>query len=62
MPNTNVVKTLIHRGTGGQQGWIYDINYICPCIPASTYKDPVKLVILRGSNDKQENRYDSQKT
>lgn len=41
------IKIAGHRGTGGQQGYIYFIDGLCPCIPASTYKDPVKIVIWK---------------
>ena len=44
---TNQVKQLIHRGTGGQQGWIYSINGVIATIPASTYKDPPKIVVIK---------------
>lgn len=52
---TNKVKTLIHRGTGGQQGWIYDADYLAPCIPACTYKDPIKIVVVSERNGDNEN-------
>lgn len=45
--NTNKVIQLIHRGTGGQQGWIYSINGVAATIPASTYKDPPKIVVIK---------------
>lgn len=37
---------LIHRGTGGQQGWIYSIEEIMSTLPASNYKDPPKILIM----------------
>lgn len=41
----NDIEKLIHRGTGGQQGWIYSPDGIISTIPASTYKDPIKIVV-----------------
>lgn len=52
MKKTNKVLTLIHRGTGGQQGWIYSIDYLAPTIPASTYKDPIKIVVIKNERNK----------
>lgn len=34
-----------HIGYGGEKGWIMLGEGICPCIPASTYKDPIKVVV-----------------
>lgn len=47
---------LIHRGTGGEQGWIYSVEGILSTIPASTYKDPPKIVVVQKDdcNEKQE--------
>jgi len=42
---TNRVISLIHRGTGGQKGWIYSARGIVPTIPATSYKDPPKVLI-----------------
>ena len=42
--NTNKIIALGHIGVGGQKGWIYSANGICPTIPASTWKDPIKFV------------------
>lgn len=36
---------LIHRGTGGQQGWIYSVDGLMSTIPSSCYKDPPKIVV-----------------
>lgn len=33
-----------HMGVGGQQGFIVSTNGIAPCLPASCYKDPLKVV------------------
>ena len=41
--NNKVIK-LIHRGTGGEQGWIYSIQGYMSTVPASTYKDPPKIL------------------
>lgn len=46
--NQNEVIKLIHRGTGGQQGWIFSTNGAIATIPSSTYKDPPKIVIKIG--------------
>lgn len=43
----NRINRLAHRGTGGQQGWIYGINGILSAIPSSCYKDPPKIVVTR---------------
>lgn len=40
----NKVISLAHIGVGGQKGYVYDINGICPCLPATQYKDPAKFV------------------
>lgn len=42
--NKNNIKTLGHLGVGGQKGYVYHENYISPCVPASTWKDPIKVV------------------
>ena len=36
---------LIHRGTGGQQGWIFSIYGLMATIPSSCYKDPPKILV-----------------
>lgn len=41
----NGIIRLAHRGTGGQQGWIYGIDGILSTIPSSCYKDPPKIVV-----------------
>lgn len=43
--NEKKIIRLIHRGSGGQQGWIYSTDGLISTIPASTYKDPPKIVI-----------------
>lgn len=42
--NTNRIIYLGHIGVGGQKGFIYSEQGICPTIPASTWKDPIKFV------------------
>ena len=42
--NTNKIIALGHIGVGGQKGRIYSANGICPTIPATTWKDPIKIV------------------
>ena len=39
------INRLIHRGTGGQQGWIYDTDGLMSTIPSSCYKDPPKILV-----------------
>lgn len=36
---------LIHKGSGGQKGWVYSIDGIMSTLPASQYKDPALVVI-----------------
>jgi len=43
----NKVIRLIHRGTGGQQGWIYSTEGIMATLPSSQYKDPPKIVVKK---------------
>ena len=45
MNNDNNIIRLIHRGTGGQQGWIYSSFGIMSTIPSCSYKDPPKILI-----------------
>ena len=52
--NTNKIIALGHIGVGGQKGWIYSANGICPTIPATTWKDPIKVVYKVG--EKHENK------
>lgn len=52
----NIIR-LIHRGTGGQKGWIYSINGVISTIPATSYKDPPKIII---SNRKKMNHEQKQ--
>ena len=44
MKKTKIIR-LIHRGTGGQQGWIYSIEGLISTIPASNFKDPPKIIV-----------------
>ena len=37
------IKVVGDRGTGGQQGLIFDDSGISPCVNACTYKDPIKI-------------------
>ena len=48
--NDTKIKRLCHRGTGGQQGWIYSTEGIMSAIPFSSYKDPPKVLVIRGGN------------
>ena len=36
----NKIIRLVHKGTGGQKGWIYSIKGVAPTIPATSYKAP----------------------
>lgn len=45
MKKTNEIIRLIHRGSGGQQGWIYSVDGLMSTIPSSCYKDPPKIVV-----------------
>ena len=53
MNNDNNIIRLIHRGTGGQQGWIYSIYGIMSTIPSCCYKDPPKIIIKGKQNDEE---------
>lgn len=33
-----------HMGVGGQKGYIVSVNGIASCLPATQYKDPLKVV------------------
>ena len=55
MKKNNKILRLIHRGSGGQQGWIYSIEGLMSTIPASTYKDPPKILIDVVKRDNNEN-------
>ena len=32
-------------GVGGQKGYVYGIDGIIPCLPATQYKDPYKIIL-----------------
>lgn len=34
-----------HVGVGGQKGFLYEIHGVAPCLPASQYKDPTKILV-----------------
>ena len=40
----NRIKTIGHLGTGGQKGWVFNVNGISRCLAATDYKDPTKIV------------------
>ena len=46
--NTNKIITLGHTGAGGQKGWVYSMNGASPTVPASTWKDPIKILYKKG--------------
>lgn len=50
MNNDNNIIRLIHRGTGGQQGWIYSTYGIMSTIPSCCYKDPPKIIVIEEQN------------
>lgn len=52
----NEIIRLIHRGTGGQQGWIYSVYGVISTIPSCCYKDPPKIII-RGQQENGECEY-----
>lgn len=39
------IKVLGTLGVGGQKGLVYEPSGLCPCICATTYKDPIKVTI-----------------
>ena len=45
MENQKIIR-LIHRGTGGQQGWIFSIYGLMATIPSSCFCDPPKIVVI----------------
>ncbi len=51
------VQIVGHRGTGGQQGFIYGEDGIAATLNACSYKDPMKVQVLdkRGNHKKGEN-------
>lgn len=53
--NDTKIKRLCHRGTGGQQGWIYSTEGVMSAIPFSSYKDPPKIVVVKQRRDKVKN-------
>lgn len=52
----NKIIRLVHKGTGGQKGWIYSIKGVAPTIPATSYKDP-PLIVLEGKENEQKQYY-----
>ena len=52
----NKIVKLIHRGTGGQKGWVYSINGAAPTIPATSYKDP-PMIVVKGDTNVQKRNY-----
>lgn len=54
----NIIR-LIHRGTGGQKGWIYSVDGVISTIPVTSYKDPPKIVIpnRKRTNNEQKQNY-----
>ena len=39
-----------HTGTGGQKGWVVSAGGIASCLPATQYKDPLKVVVHEADN------------
>lgn len=46
------IKRLAHIGAGGQKGWIYSVDGFIGALPASQYKDPAKIVVIKKDKDK----------
>lgn len=40
-----------HTGKGGQKGWIFSPEGTAPCLPASQYKDPTKVILYEAIQD-----------
>ena len=38
------INEIGHLGVGGQKGYVYKTNGITPCLPATQYKDPTKIL------------------
>ena len=38
------IQKIGHMGVGGQKGGVYSREGICPCLPATQYKDPTKII------------------
>ena len=55
MKNKVEIERLIHRGSGGQQGWIYSVDGLMSTIPCSCYKDPPKIVVRNEDKNKASN-------
>lgn len=39
------VNIVAHIGVGGQKGYIYKTDGLIPCLPATQYKDPYKIIL-----------------
>lgn len=39
------VNIVAHIGVGGQKGYIYMTDGLIPCLPATQYKDPYKIIL-----------------
>lgn len=39
-----------HLGVGGQRGYVFRPDGVCPCLSATQYKDPTKIVANDESN------------
>lgn len=40
------VNIVAHIGVGGQKGYIYKTDGLIPCLPATQYKDPYKIILF----------------
>lgn len=38
------IEILGHLGVGGQKGYVYKADAVSPCLPATQYKDPTKIL------------------
>ena len=41
------IKVLAHIGVGGQKGYVFDPDGICPTLPATQWKDPTKVLLWK---------------
>jgi hypothetical protein len=39
------IIALCHVGVGGQKGWVFHTQGISPCLPATQWKDPTKVLV-----------------
>lgn len=49
-PKLGAINTMGNLGVGGQKGFVYDPDGIAPCLPATQYKDPCKIITVEDLN------------